>query len=273
MQAVRDDSGATAVTTVLLLSGIFLVSGLVIGLGMMSINSSRIQNAADALALAAGRQCQADEATCDATQLASSLASLASANNVQLGSITADTTNKTVTIQATSNFDLPLGQLFGQSTSSMDRNASASWAQVSAPLPTSVYPLFVNKCLFDTYGQNVAFTKDFAGKNSDCANGYSHFTWLQTGGQSVCTYTNISVGWVDSISNNPPANCPASHTVAIFTEETSTPDRFLVVGFADIELISAQQTGGQKPVTMKFTSAIRFADSSSSTGSGVRLIN
>lgn len=273
---LKSDDGATAVTTVLLLSSLVLVTGLVLGLGQITWKSLSTQNAADAIALASARMCAADELACVPSTISTSMVSLATANEVALTDVSVDLTAKTVRVNVQNNFTVLLGTLFNLPSATASKNSTATWdpTVVSTPLPESVYPLFVNKCLFDEFGKNVQFARDFAGKNSNCANGTSYFTWLQIGGQNTCTYRDIAVGWVDSISNNPPANCQTTHTVAIFTEENVTPDQYYVVGFVDIELINAQQTGGTKPITMKFLSDIRFADASGviTTGTQVRLV-
>lgn len=146
MQRLRDDRGAVAVLTALLLVPLMVCAALVVDIGASYVQRRQLQNAADASALAIAQDC--GKGNCSAGNNQTTANSFTSANapgraaTAQVAPVTGNTV--TVTTKATVNY--AFAPVIGISNNTVTAKASASWGSPTGG--QSILPLAISLCSF-----------------------------------------------------------------------------------------------------------------------------
>jgi Flp pilus assembly protein TadG len=294
MRRLEEDGGAVSLIIALCLMAVFGFAAIVIDFGRMYEENRQLQNAADAGALAVAQECAANAATCNEAARTPTAATLANANSrdslsdavVQIpgvngaNSVTVTATSRTGDGAFITNI---LGGMFGVPTSTMERQATASWG---GPIGEgATVPLTFSACEWDqmTGGLGVGglptpitTVYHHTSSNPSLLNSCSGpagqdypggFGWLDPDGSGTCT-AQVVAGTVGGDTGNGPPTPAASTgcTNAFFqgllgqtilmpiygtVSGTGSNAVYEVLGFAAMELtgyrIGGSQTGGTVP--------------------------
>lgn len=149
MQRLRDDRGAVAVLTALLLVPLLVCAALVADIGFDYVQQRQLQNAADASALAIAQDCGKGKDYClapDNQTTADYFTSKNAPGGAATATVAAVTKNMvTVTTKATVNY--AFAPVIGIKSKAVTAKATASW--VSPTSGTAVLPLAFSKCAFE----------------------------------------------------------------------------------------------------------------------------
>ncbi len=150
MQRLRDDRGAVAVLTALLLVPLLVCAALVVDIGASYVQRRQLQNAADAAALAIAQDC--GKASCGDY---SSTAAFFASNNVPNWDATPTTDRQvttsfngnSVTVRAAKLVNYAFGPVIGVDNNTVAAQATASWLSPNGG--TAILPLTISRCSFD----------------------------------------------------------------------------------------------------------------------------
>ncbi|WP_344295401.1 TadE/TadG family type IV pilus assembly protein [Agromyces neolithicus] len=257
MQQLRNDRGASAVLTVILLVPIFGMAAIGVDVGMLYYERAQLQNAADSAALAVATKCSVSRCPSSGnTAIASSFANgNAKDASVAIDAQEIDPAARTVRIDvSTLNVDgttapyHPFAAVIGVSDNDpVTATATAQWAAGDITLP-----LAITTCEFDitaagdgllhwiTYDTN----KECKGNPAEPA-AVGSFGWLELmedadGNPVGCVADIASDGSAESDPGNPGIpNIPVCH--AAFTESLS--GRTIYIPLADYKI--GDQPGGK----------------------------
>lgn len=153
MQRLRDERGATAVTTALFMVVLLGMAAIVVDIGALYFERAQLKNGADAGALAVAQNCAAGRCDLDFTAMATSLASQNANDNLADATVKVDVATGTATVTTTTltsegHF---LAQAFAPilglgDTASVTTQSQAHWG---APVAgKSVLPIAISYCQF-----------------------------------------------------------------------------------------------------------------------------
>ncbi|MFT4471288.1 pilus assembly protein TadG-related protein [Arthrobacter sulfonylureivorans] len=177
MQRLKDEHGATAVTTAIFMVVLLGMVAVVVDIGALYFERAQLKNGADAGALAIAQNCAAGNCSADFTSLASSLASRNANDNMADASVDLDAaagrvTVSTSTLGAEGHF---IAQAFApilglDDTATLTSQSQAGWGAPVAS--TSVLPIAISYCQFagmlDKGVQRVDFNPN-AGTSHGCS--------------------------------------------------------------------------------------------------------
>jgi Flp pilus assembly protein TadG len=144
MRRLSGDRGAVAVLVALLIVPLLACTALVVDFGSAEVLKGRLQNAADAGALAIAQDCAAARAAC--TTMTTTATSMATQNAGPSASAVPVRTGTTVTVTASETVNYLFAPIIGVHSKSVSARSTASWG---APVGgTSVLPITFSWCAF-----------------------------------------------------------------------------------------------------------------------------
>ncbi|WP_171059393.1 TadE/TadG family type IV pilus assembly protein [Arthrobacter crystallopoietes] len=237
MQRLKDERGATAVTTAIFTVVLLGMAALVLDIGALYFERAQLKNGADAGALAVAQHCAAGDCSQDFTTLATSLASQNANDSLADAAVSIDSTaNKVIVTTSTRTSE---GHVLAQAFApvlGLDNSATVttqSAARWSAPVAgTAILPIAVSYCQFkdklDGGIQRIDFNPNretTAGCSSSTVPGHSGsaytvpggFGWLKQDPMQPCR-TKINIGGAElpdfpidpEIASDPGNDLPAS---------------------------------------------------------------
>jgi Flp pilus assembly protein TadG len=256
MRWLRDDRGATAVMTAMIMTALLGIVGLVIDGGALYLERRELRNAADAAALAVAEDCAVGSLPCQPAIANSTAAAYANENSRDGASAVADLSldpaGRTVTVDvATRNPDGTtkvqpfFGQVVGWTGMTVHASATAVWGYPR--VARSMLPLIVSECefalgtpvptpprtLYFHDGNNAEPCNAVAGQDTDgdgkLAGG---FGWLSS--DSTCDGMFTADTWhTTDPGSSPPSVCSPPYVGDLVGEEIVLPI------FDDLEMVGA----------------------------------
>jgi Flp pilus assembly protein TadG len=153
MQRLKDERGATAVTTAIFMVVLLGMTAIVIDIGALYFERAQLKNGADAGALAVAQNCAAGNCGTDFTALATSLAGQNANDGLTDAAVNIDATANKVTVTTTTRTSdgHALAQVFApalglEDSATVTTQSAARW---SAPVAGSaVLPIAISYCQF-----------------------------------------------------------------------------------------------------------------------------
>lgn len=204
MQRLRDDRGAVAVLTALLLVPLLVCAALVVDIGAGYVQRRQLQNAADASALAIALDCGKGNCSAGNNQTTANSFTSANAPGRAATAQVAPVSGNTVTVTTAATVNYAFAPVIGIRNNTVTAQASASW--ISPTGGTAVIPLTFSYCSF----------------MAQTSGGFSNaptVVYFEKSDPTICPDLKVSggFGWLDADAGQ----CTA--TTSITGQSPSTP--------------------------------------------------